>query len=129
MVSNEMQDCGPDKPLRPRLGIAGQRPLGLAYLRKTQLRKITKPVAGMLLRQGFASGPQSMPSGPCLRGLQLCRYGEGFDYCFGYCMGNLPIFRDFYGAYLTNPSALPRNSTPEIMISCVHGWTLNRSCK
>ena len=92
MVSNEMQDCGLDKPLRSRLAIGGQRPLGLAYLRKTQLRKITKPVAGMLLRQGFASGPQSMPSGPCLRGLQLCRYGEGFDYCFGYCMGNLPIF-------------------------------------
>ena len=129
MVSDETQDCGPDEPSRLRLANAGHRPLGLAYLRKTQLRKITKPVAGMLLRQGFASGPQSMPSGPCLRGLQLCRYGEGFDYCFGYCMGNLPIFRDFYGAYLTNPSALPRNSTPEIMISCVHGWTLNRSCK
>ena len=86
---------------------------GLAYLRKTQLRKITKPVAGMLLRQGFASGPQSMPSGPCLWALQLCRSGEGFGYPFGYFMGNLPIFRDFYGAYLTKiplpcPATQPR---------------------
>lgn len=68
-----------------------------------------------------------MPSGPCLRALQLCRYGEVFAYPFGYFMGNLPIFRDFYGVYLTNPSAMPRNSTPEIMISCVHPRTLNRS--
>ena len=84
--------CGPHLQLRTRLAIGGHRSLGLAYLRKTQLRKITKPVAGMLLRQGFASGPQSMPSGPCLRALQLCGYGEGFGYSFGYCMGNLPIF-------------------------------------
>jgi hypothetical protein len=92
MVSDETQDCGPDEPLRLRLANAGQRPLGLAYLRKTQLRKIPKQVAGMLLRQGFASGPKSMPCGPCLRALQLCGYGEGFGYSFGYCMGNLPIF-------------------------------------
>ncbi|MFT5340423.1 MAG: hypothetical protein ACI9IO_002180 [Cyanobium sp.] len=92
MVSNEMQDPGPRKPLRPRLAIAGHRPLGLAYLRKTQLRKIPKQVAGTLLRQGFDSGPKSMPSGPRLRARQLCRYGEGFGYSFGYCMGNLPIF-------------------------------------
>ena len=45
-----------------------------------------------------------MPSGPCLWALQLCRSGEGFGYPFGYFMGNLPIFRDFYGAYLTNQS-------------------------
>ena len=93
MVSDEMQDCGSLKPLRTRLAIAGHRPpLDLAYLCKTQLRKIPKQVAGMLLRQGFASGPKSMPCGPCLRALQLCGYGEGFGYSFGYCMGNLPIF-------------------------------------
>ena len=92
MVSNEMQECGPDEPSRLRLANAGHRPLGLAYLRKTQLRKIPMAVAGMLLRQEFASGPKSMPSGPCLRALQLCRYGEDFGYCFGYYMGNLPIF-------------------------------------
>ena len=92
MVSNEIQDCGPDEPPRLRLAIAGHRPLGLAYLRKTQLRKIPKPVARMLLKQGFASGPKSMPSGPRLRARQLCSYGEDFGDSFGYCMGNLPIF-------------------------------------
>ena len=99
--------CGPHLQLRTRLAIGGHRSLGLAYLRKTQLRKITKPVAGMLLRQGFAFGPQSMTGGPCLQALQLCRYGEVFAYFFGYFMGNLPIFRDFYGVYLTIPLPCP----------------------
>ncbi len=81
----------------------------------TQLRKIPKAVAGMLLRQEFASGPKSMPSGPCLRALQLCRYGEDFGYCFGYYIGNLPIFVISMGVS-GHSSALPRNSTPEIMI-------------
>ena len=88
MVSNETQDFGLVKAILSRLANAGQRPLGLAYLRKTQLRKIVKPVTGMLFRRGFASGLQSMFSGPCLRALQLCSYGEDF----GYCMGNLQIF-------------------------------------
>jgi len=106
-----MNHRGPDWPLRPRRAIAGSRSLKPAYLRKTQLRKIPKAVAGMHLRQEFASGPKSMPSGPCLRALQLCRYGEDF----GYCMGNLPIFVISMGVS-GHSSALPRNSTPEIMI-------------
>ena len=88
MIVDPMSHRASAWPLRPRRAIAGNLPLKLAYLRKTQLRKIPKAVAGMLLRQEFASGPKSMPSGPCLRALQLCRYGEDF----GYCMGNLPIF-------------------------------------
>ena len=87
-IADPMSHRGSDWPLRHRRAIAGSRSLKLAYLRKTQLRKIPKAVAGMLLRQEFASGPKSMPSGPCLRALQLCRYGEDF----GYCMGNLQIF-------------------------------------
>ena len=87
-----MSHRGPDWPLRPRRAIAGSRSLKLAYLRKTQLRKISRPVAGVLLKQESSSGQQSMPSGPCLRAFQLCGYGEGFGYSFGYCMGNLPIF-------------------------------------
>ena len=86
-IAAPLSHCGPDWPLR-----ATAPPLDLAYLCKTQLRKIPKQVAGMLLRQGFASGPKSMPCGPCLRALQLCGYGEGFGYSFSYCMGNLPIF-------------------------------------
>lgn len=114
MVSNETQDCGPDWLLRPRRAIAGHRPLNLAYLCKTQLRKNAKPVVGMLLRQGFPSGLKSRPSGPCLWALQLCRYGEGF----GIYMGNLPIFVISMGCI---PFAVPRNSTPEIMISSIQG--------
>ena len=48
-----------------------------------------------------------MTGGPCLQALQLCRYGEVFAYFFGYFMGNLPIFRDFYGVYLTIPLPCP----------------------
>ena len=87
-IADSINHFGPGWPLRPRRAIGGHHFLGLAYLRKTQLRKIVKPVTGTLFRLGFASGLQSMPSGLCLRALQLCGYGEDF----GYCMGNLPIF-------------------------------------
>ena len=114
MIVDPMSHRASAWPLRPRRAIAGNRPLKLAYLRKTQLRKFPKAVAGMLLRQEFASGPKSMPSGPCLRALQLCRYGEDFGYCFGYYMGNLPIFVISMGCFwpflCLAPQLVPRNN-------------------